>query len=345
MKRSLIILVSLILLIQVPGLSQGRFLKNVAKDVKNDLLGTSGNSQKSTQPEPPCACKDAEQVLGMSQHQLQYQEVTIDILDDGSFLVYDRIGDKYYIISGGVKKGPFSDGDAALAPYRNFDDPNSTPFAVKYKEYISKQGDKYLIKFAGKTYGPYARIDNFAVTKSKEKFAATVVENLVASEDDGKKMEEAMAKAKTDAEKMELAMQYSQQMSRKIMAAGGPEGMSSKLITNIEGATHNPLTGGIYNASYSYDDILYTNMTNVMDLKDQKIITLKQQDLGNSDIFINSSKTGYASYADGTLTWSDGKTLSELFSPHFVKADGKLWLGYMYYSPAKDAIMKCKVAF
>ncbi|MGE5420327.1 MAG: hypothetical protein ACM3UT_09090 [Chloroflexota bacterium] len=347
MKRSIPIIVSLVLLITVPVHSQGRFLKNVAKDVKTDLLGSSGgSSKKTTQPEPSCACSNAEQILSLSQYKLEYSEVSIDLMEDGSFLVYGRIDQKYYIINNGVMKGPYSEGSPALAPYTaSSDDPSVNPLMLKFKDYISKQGDKYIIKFNGKTYGPYARVDQFAVTGSKDKFAATVVDNIAVTEDEGEKMDRAIKNAKTEAEKRELAMQFSQQMSQKMMAAGGAQGISPKLVSNIEGATYNPMMAGPFNSKIKFDELVYTKMADVMDLKGKKLISVKQQDIGNESIFVNSANTVYASYADGTLTMSDGKSLSELFNPHFVKADGKVWLAYMYYSPAKNAIMQCKTAF
>ncbi|HLN56498.1 MAG TPA: hypothetical protein VK207_10920 [Bacteroidales bacterium] len=347
MKRSILLIVSLALLIAAPVQSQGRFLKNVAKDVKGDLLGSSGgSSKKTTQPEPSCACSNAEQILSLSQYKLEYSEVNIDLMEDGSFLVYSRMDQKYYIINNGVMKGPYADGSPALAPYTgSSDDPSVNPLTVKFKEYISTQGDKFIIKFNGKTYGPYARVDHFAVTGSKDKFAATVVDNIAVTEDEGEKMDKAIKNAKTDAERMELAMQYSQQMSQKMMAAGGAQGISPKLVSNIEGATYNPMMAGPFNSKMKFDDIVYTKMADVMDLRGKKLITVKQQDIGNEKIFVNSANTVYASYADGTITLSDGKSLSDLFNPHLVKADGKTWLAYMYYSPAKNAIMQCKIAF
>lgn len=346
MKRSILIVVSLMLIMSAPVHSQGRFLKNVAKDVKGEILGTSGSSaKKTTQPEPSCACSNAEQVLGLSQYKLEYSEISIDILDDGSFLVFDRISQKYYIIANGVKKGPFSEGDPAISAYKGSGNSDENPLAIRYKEYITKQGDKFLIKFNGKSYGPYARIDNFAVTKTKEKFAATVTENIAVTDDEGKKMDAAIKNAKTDAERMELAMKYSQQMSQKIMAAGGAEGISSKLVSNIEGVTYNPTVTGPYNAKMKYDDIVYARMADIMDMKGNKLITLKQQDIGNENIWINSGNTVYASYANGTLSMSDGKSLSDLFNAHLLKTEGKVWLAYMYYSPSKNAIMQCKIAF
>lgn len=347
MKRSVLFIVLFVLLVAAPVHSQGRFLKNVAKDVKTDLLGSSGSSsKKTTQPEPSCACSNAEQILSLTQYKLEYSEVSIDLMEDGSFLVYGRIDQKYYIINNGVMKGPYAEGNPALLPYTgSSDDPAVNPLTVKFKEYISRQGDKYIIKFNGKTYGPYARVDHFAVTGSKDKFAAIAVDNIAVTEDEGEKMDKAIKNAKTEAEKMELAMQYSQQMSQKMMAAGGAQGISPKLVSNIESATYNPMMAGPFNSKMKFDDLVYTKMADVMDLRGKKLISVKQQDIGNEKIFINSANTVYASYADGSLAMSDGKTLSDLFNPHLIKADGKVWMAYMYYSPSKNSIMQCKIPF
>src|SRR5450759_4809012 len=58
--------------------------------------------------------------------------------------------------------------------------------------------------------------------------------------------------------KMDLAMQYAQQMQQKMLSAGGISNSQPKLITNIPGATFDPLTslGGILNGKVKYDDIL-----------------------------------------------------------------------------------------
>lgn len=346
MKKSLIVIPAFIILACAPALSQGRFLKNVAKDVKSDILGTSGGSKSNnTQPEPSCACSDAQQVIAMAEHKLMYTEINIEMLEDGSFLVQDRMSQQYYIIKNGVKKGPYTETDPQVAAYTGNLEEGTNPLAVKYKEYITSSGGKYTIKFNGKSYGPYARIDNFVLPRSHDKFAATAVQNVVATEDDGEKMDAAMKKAKTDQERMELAMQYSAQMQQKIMAGGGPNSIAAQLVTNIEGATYMPMTGGIMNGDMKYDDVVYLNMANVMDLKGNKLITLKQEHMGWDKIYVNSSNSAYAAYQSGTIVISNGKTMSDLFNPYLMKADGKLFLAYMYYSPKKDAIMQCKVPF
>ena len=81
--------------------------------------------------------------------------------------------------------GPFKAGDPQIADFvpKDADDKSEAAFLAKYKPYITKSGEKYLITFAGKKYGPYARIDNFTVSKSKDKFAAMATETVVVTED------------------------------------------------------------------------------------------------------------------------------------------------------------------
>ena len=81
------------------------------------------------------------------------------------------------------------------------------------------------------------------------------------------------------------------------------------------------------------------------DLQMKTVLTLKQDAIGIKDLFVNTANTKYAFYTYGTLTFSDGTTLSELFNPHLIKVNGQVYLAYMYYSPKRNAIMQCKVKF
>jgi len=42
--------------------------------------------------------------------QLDYEELSISVLDDGSILAKSRVTDEYYIIKDGVTQGPFKSG-------------------------------------------------------------------------------------------------------------------------------------------------------------------------------------------------------------------------------------------
>lgn len=350
MKRTMVLIMALLFAAVIPVNSQSKLIKNIARDVKSDILGSStgGKATSNTQPEPKCACNSAEEVLGLSGLNLMYSEISIDALEDGSFLVKDRISANYYIVKDGVKKGPFTESSPQVKPYLSQEetDENADPLLLKYKNYISKSGDKYSIKFNGKSYGPYAAINQFVIPKSGDKFAALVTENIVVTEDQGKKMDEAIKKAKTDQEKMELAMKYSQEMQQKMMAGGGPMSTLPKLVTSIPDAKFDPLTGGTsLNGTMKYDEVLATKYDQITDMKGNKVISVKPEHAAAKQVFVNTTNTKYAWYDYGTLNFSDGTTLSELFNPHLLKTDGKVYLAYLYYSPAKNAIMRCKVLF
>ena len=173
------------------------------------------------------------------------------------------------------------------------------------------------------------------------------MENGGPSEADTKKMEEALKNAKTDQEKMDLSMEYSQMMMQKMQQGGGPNAMFPKLVTNISGATYDPLksVGGSLNSSIKYDDILFTTYDKVIDLSNKVLLTLKPDVQGNEGLFVNTSNTKYAYYKFGTLTFNDGTTMSDMFNVHLMKAGGQVSLAYMYYSPKRNAIMQCKIPF
>ena len=331
---------------------KGAILKKVTNSMTNELLGKSNKpNMPNQQPEPACACNSAELILDLGgKLKLDYKELTISILDDGSILAKDRVSGKYYIIKDGVTQGPFSEGDPRIAGFENNNGNNSgdkDQLIVKYKQYITKSGDKYTITFDGKNYGSFATISNFAVTRSKDKFAAIVVENVLANEDQGKQMEAAMNNAKTDQEKMDLAMEYAQQMQEKMAKGGGPTSLLPKFVTNIPDATLNPQTtlGANLNGNMKYDEILALSYDKIIDMQGKTIMIIKPELAGSNMIYLNSTNTKYAVGGYGTLTFSDKTTLSDLFNQHLVKIDGKVYLAYMYYSPKKNSIMQCKLEF
>jgi hypothetical protein len=146
---------------------------------------------------------------------------------------------------------------------------------------------------------------------------------------------------------MELAMQMAQQMQENMMKGGDPTSTSPKFVSNIPNATFDPMKSGmaILNGNVKYDEIVTMSNGKVVDLQGKTLITIKPELAMSENLFINSSNTIYATYQYGTLTFSDNKTLSELFNLRMVKADGKIFLAYMYYSPKKNAIMQCKIPF
>jgi hypothetical protein len=349
MKKLAVIIIFSVLASISSEAQVGKFLKNVKNSVTQDLLGTPDNaSQQKSAPEPSCACDPAELVFEVGKYKIDYSELNISVLDDGRVLAEDKMNSSYYVIKGGVTEGPLKENDPRVTNFRAILNPGSSNQSIiaRYSEYIKKQGDKYIIVFQGKTYGPYAQIDKFAVTKSKEKFLATVTENIAVTADDGKKMEEAIKNAKTQEEQMELAMKYSQQIQEKMMSGGGPTSILPKYISNVPLAT--PEQMGMYsatvNASMKYDELLVPQMDKITDLTGKKIVSFTYGQC-SGDFFISSDNSRTACYSYGTLTFSDGKKLSELFNPHLVKVDGKIWLAYMYFSPKRNAIMLCRIPF
>jgi hypothetical protein len=353
MKKSILYILIIFIFSGSPVNAQfSKLLNKVSKSVTNEITGNTDQSSKNTkqEPEPKCACENPELIFDLGGPlKLMYSEISLSVKDDGSILVKDRVSGNFYIVKNGVTEGPIKEGDPRLAGFdvsENTDNSNKKdPWA--HNEYISKSGDKYLIKFKGKSYGPWAQINEFQVTRSKEKFAAFVVENIPVSEADGKKMEEAIKNAKTDQERMDLSMKYSQQMMQKMQQAGGAEGILPKLITNIEGVDYEALksTSGNLNGNIKYDDILLTSFDKIIDLKGKPVLTLKQDAVGAKDLFVNTANTKYAFYNFGTLTFSDNTIMSDMFSIRWVKADGVVSLAYMYYSPKRNAIMQCKMPF
>lgn len=325
----------------------GKFLKNVKSSVTQDLLGKPDN--KKNMPEPSCACEPADQIVDLEKYKIDYTELNIDALADGRIILKDKMNGNYYIIKDGVTEGPIKENDPRAKQFERIVETDDEKAALEnlYKGYVIKKGERYVINFEGKTYGPYDLINNFAVNKSRNKFAASVTETLASTESDSKKMEEAMKNAKSDQERMDLAMKYGQQIQDKMMSGGGPAAMQPKLVSNApvnnEDAL-NAITTSL-NTTIKYDDIVLTSGNKVLDLMGKTIFTFPAGNYDFKNTFISSDNSKYATYTYGTLTISDGKKLSELFNPFLLKQDGKIFLAYMYYSPKKNAIMQCKIPF
>jgi len=133
----------------------------------------SGNPSLQGQ-EPKSACAQPEFIFSLGgKLQLDYKELNVCTMPDGSLLLQDRNTDKYYIVNAGVTSGPYEEGDPKLMGFENcyMDGTNEDEQLLRYKGILSKTGGKYLITFKGKNYGPYTEIYGFMVTLSKEKFA------------------------------------------------------------------------------------------------------------------------------------------------------------------------------
>lgn len=351
MKKSLILLILMSLGLTLPLHSQG-LLNKVKKAVSKEITGLTGNNDNNNAPEPSCACDDATLIIDMKKFNLDYKEININTGIDGSILIQDKLTQKYYILKNGQTEGPFNENDPRVAATGHVTESSDEGeekdvFVSAYPGIIVKSGEKYLIRFNGKSYGPYAIISDFAMSRSKNKFAAIVTENLIMTESEGNKLEEAMNNAKTDQEKMDIAMKMSQQMQNQMMQGGGPSSMQPKLVSNIPGASYDviEMAQGQLNGNAKYDDIFIITPDKILDIKGNRLMSLRENSYMFENLFVNSANNKYASYTSGTLTFSDNTKISDLFNPYLVSRDGKVSLTYMYYSPGKDAIMQCAIPF
>jgi hypothetical protein len=351
MKKSILILLALCIISGNPLDAQiNRLLNKVSKSVTAEKkpVGSSVSENANKDPEPKSACENPELIVGLGgKLKLMYSELSISISDDGSILLKDRTSSDYYIVRNGTPEGPIKEGDPRLAGFDNVKEnsDNKTPSWAN-NEFITKSGEKYTINFGGKAYGPYAEIRQFKVTKSKDKFAAVVVQNVAITEASSKKMEEAMKNAKTDQEKMDLSMKYAQEMAQNMQKAGGMAGTMPKLVTNIQGATWDPmLAQGILSNAIKYDEILIPSYDKIIDLTNKVLITIKPEAGASEKLFVNTPNTKYAYYNYGTLSFGDGTTLPDLFNARLIKSNGTASIAYMYYSPKTNAIMQCKIPF
>jgi hypothetical protein len=356
MKKYILFLLAICFISLNPVRAQlGGLLKKATKSVtnaSNELLGNpSGSSDNvNSEPEPSCASDQAELAfdLGGKLH-LMYTEVNLKVNDDGSLLVQDTRGGNYYIANNGVTQGPYKENDSRVAAFNmpKDDSQGKDDILTKYKQYITKSGDKYLITFDGKSYGPYAVINSFVVSKTKTKFAALVVPTVLTTDDEAKKMEAAMKNAKTQQEQIELAQKYAQLMQERMIAGGGMESNTTQLVSNIPDSHYDLInTGaGSLTADIKYDDILVNANDKIVDLHGNTLFSLTGDLYGASDMFINSDNTKLATYRYGTLTFNDKKTLSGMSNPHLVKVNGQVYLSYLYYSPKRNAIMQNKIPF
>jgi len=350
MKKSILFLVAICMIFINPVNAQlGGILKKVSKSMTNELLGKP--EEKDRGPEPACACEKADLILDLGgKLKIDYKEVSISVLEDGRILVSTRGTDQLYVLKDGVTQGPFHSDDPRVKEFETTDKDNNSidNLILKNKPYISRSGEKLLITFDGKTYGPYGAINSFVVSLSKDKFAAIVIENPLMTENEGKKMEAASKNAKTDQEKMDLAMAYAQQMQEKMMQGGGPSSTMAKFVSNIPNVKYDPIktVGGTLRGNIKYNDILMVGYNSITDLQGNTLLSIKPEAFASDKLFVNSDNTKYAYFNYGTLTISDNRILSEVITPHLVKeADGKIYIAYMYYSPKKNSIMQCKIPF
>jgi hypothetical protein len=350
--KKLIILTMVLLL---PGLSDaqvGRLLRNVKSSIANEILnGGSNKDENQPAPEPSCASNDAEQVFDLGKYKIEYHETEVCILDDNSILLLDMKTNNYYISKDNVIKGPYKEWDREVVEFKKLCDENDNkdddPLSLKNSKYISRSGEKFLISVGGKSFGPYAKIEQFIISKSGDKFVAVVVENIINTSDTFKKIQAEIQNAKTNEEMMQISMKYSAVLQEEIQSTGGGEGLYPVLVSNYPVLDINEfyIKGGQFTGKIKYDDILILSNDKIFDLQGHPVLMIKPGICNADNMFLSTDNTKYACYKYGTLTFSDDNILAELFNPHLLKNEGKVYLAYMYYSPGKNSIMLHKIPF
>jgi hypothetical protein len=133
------------------------------------------NLTSAQDPEPACACAQPEFIVELGgKLKLNYKEINICTMDDGSILLQDRDNDNYYIVKGGITQGPYGEEDPRIAGFTDcyMGSLDMDDLLQRYKGILSKSGDKFMITFGGKSYGPFIEIADFVVSRSRDKFAA-----------------------------------------------------------------------------------------------------------------------------------------------------------------------------
>jgi hypothetical protein len=187
----------------------GGLMNKIKKEVANKVLGTSGDVK-----DPACATDDAVVIYKFAKDEkIAMNEVSFCHTSKGAILIQNKMSKAYYVIMNGKQSGPFPDGDPALNEfgYCSQRTQDTDDVTVKYNDFVFRQGDRYVIRFAGKTYGPYDQILSFTVSSLQDKFVASVYEKMLKESDlgDMSKFEKEIENAKTDAERTQLAMQMS----------------------------------------------------------------------------------------------------------------------------------------
>jgi len=333
----------------------GGVLNKVKNKAIDKVLGkpetTPETNDKNIKKDPDCACSDAKQILSLSEGvKIDYKECSFSVTDDGKILFLDKLEGKYYTVKDGIKLGPFDENDPVV---KQFDSPEYSneqnkieDLMARYKGIIVPSGDKYSIKFNGKTYGPYAIIQSFMHNHSKTKFAAIVIQDVILTESQGKSMEEKMKNAKTDQERMALSMEMSQQVQQKMMNNGGNMDMMPKMVSNIPGAKYDMSVPGAFSAKVKYDEIVLLGYDRISDLTGKTLKIFDPQKINSSaQLWLSADNSRLATFDMGTLNLSDDKICTEIFSPILTKIEGKIYITYMYFSPENNAIMQCKLPF
>ncbi len=347
MKKWIVFVMSLLFCLsasQEVNAQLGGLMNKVKNRIVEKALGTDQGSaaeqNAAVGKEPDCASEDARVVFEFDKgFKIAMNEISICI-QDGDILFFSKVDKKYFIRKMGSDspEGPYVADDPAVTRFvcNDSGSENSSDFSVKYPELITRSGEKYLIRFGGKSYGPYAVIQDFTVSSEKTKFVARVIPELMFTEQEGAQMDKEAKEAKTMEQQMELSKKIQEKMMQKATKVN-PLDMQMKLISNVQGFAEGLVMAGILSSTIKYDEIVWVTNGKIMDLAGKTIFTYDPLEINPSDgLWLSSDNKKYAMALPGILKMSDGQECSDVFSPFILKENGNITLNYLYFSPGEE---------
>jgi len=331
----------------------GGLLNKVKNKVVDKALGNdSGNKAGNKAEEPGCASGNDKVVFEFDKgYKVDMKEITVCI-QDGDILLYSKLTSKYFVKkrNSDDPEGPYEENAPEVTRFvchaaSSSDDKKD--FTILYPEFVSRAGEKYLIQFGGKSYGPYATIMNFVVSSLKTKFVAQVIPEMMFTEKEGKELEKEGKNADnmTMEQKMAMAAKVQEKMMQKA-SGSNPMDFQMKVVSNIPNTNDQLGATVIYSSTVKFDEIVCLGYGKIMDLSGKTIFTYDPQKVNPNDgLWLSSDNARYVTYTYGVLKFSDGKECSDVFSPYFLKENGTVYLKYLYYSPKSNAIMQISNLF
>jgi hypothetical protein len=331
----------------------GGLLNKVKNKVVDKALGNDSGSKTGNQAkEPDCATMNDKVVFEFDKgYKVDMTEITVCI-QNGDILLFSKLTGKYFVKKKNSEspEGPYEADNPEVTRFNcntTVSSNDKKDFSIIYPEFVSHAGEKFLIKFGGKTYGPYATIMNFVVSDLKSKFVAMVIPDMMFTEKENQELEKESKNADnmTMEQKMAMARKIQDKMMQKTMN-GTPMDFQMKIISNVPNVSGTLGATVMYSSAIKYDDIVCLGNGQIMDLTGKTIFTYDIQKVNPNDgLWLSSDNTRYVTYSYGLLKFSDGKECNQVFSPWLVKEGDKLFLNYLYYSPKRNAIMQISNSF
>ncbi|HOY51777.1 MAG TPA: hypothetical protein PLX49_08415 [Prolixibacteraceae bacterium] len=356
-KRVITLVVTLFFLVagteapaQLGGLMNKVKNKIVEKALGVEQEGTEGQGSTSG-GESNCASEEDQVIFEFGKgFKVAANEITVHI-HEGRILLFNKAEGKYYIKRGssGATEGPFKGDDPAVEEFGSLVPGGAMgeeELLAAYPRHVTRTGDNFTIRFGGQTYGPFAGIHSFVVNENGTQFAALVVKDAYRDEGGMAELARKMENAKTDQEKMAIAMANQEKMAEEAMKIASMD-MTPKLITNVPGALTEVPMGGELFSTIKKNTIVWVLPNAITDLAGKKLFEKANltslYDLYN--FWLSGDNKTYAWYDNGLLQFSDGRECSGVFSP-FREPDGTgEILGYFYFSPKRNAILKSSHPF